>query len=155
MKKVLNAKKSNFFKSGFLVDNRGAIAVEFALVVPVLAILLVGMLDFGQMINRKMQISTLANIGAEYATQNSSDTVELKNFLESVAPFDATGLTATVTETCECDDGTVLLCSESCGGGEQSMRFYNINVSQPYELDLNIIGLGAFDLSSDSVIRLR
>jgi Flp pilus assembly protein TadG len=53
-------------------DDRGASLVEFALVLPVLALLLFGMLDFGKAFNYWIDQTHLANEGARWAVVNKN-----------------------------------------------------------------------------------
>jgi Flp pilus assembly protein TadG len=49
------------------IDERGAVLVEFALVLPLLLTLLLGMLDFGKAFNYWIDATHLANEGARWA----------------------------------------------------------------------------------------
>jgi Flp pilus assembly protein TadG len=49
-------------------DSRGAVAVEFALLLPFLLALLVGMLDFALAFNAQIQVSQAAQAGARAAS---------------------------------------------------------------------------------------
>jgi len=62
-------------------DERGAALVEFALVVPILLVLLMAMLDFGKAFNYWIDETQLASAGARWAVVNASqaDTKELRN----------------------------------------------------------------------------
>jgi Flp pilus assembly protein TadG len=53
-------------------DERGVSLVEFALVLPVLALLLFGMLDFGKAFNYWIDATHLANEGARWAVVNKN-----------------------------------------------------------------------------------
>lgn len=49
-------------------DGRGAVLVEFALLVPILLLLVFGIVDFGYMINRETMINNVSRDGAREAT---------------------------------------------------------------------------------------
>jgi Flp pilus assembly protein TadG len=53
-------------------DERGAALVEFALVVPILLVLLMAMLDFGKAFNYWIDETQLASSGARWAVVNAS-----------------------------------------------------------------------------------
>lgn len=53
-------------------DERGAIAVEFALIMPVLLMLVFGILEFGFMINRDMVVGNASRDGARTASLNGT-----------------------------------------------------------------------------------
>jgi Flp pilus assembly protein TadG len=52
-------------------DERGSSAVEFALVVPVLLLLVFGIINFGLVMAQKASLSNAARAGARYATVNA------------------------------------------------------------------------------------
>jgi hypothetical protein len=54
-------------------SDRGAAAVEFALVVPVLLIVVFGIIDFGRMLNAQLQVSEAAREGARAASVITGD----------------------------------------------------------------------------------
>ena len=45
-------------------DQRGAVAVEFALIMPMLCLLVFGVIEFGYMLNRDMMIGNTSRDGA-------------------------------------------------------------------------------------------
>lgn len=69
---------SNIFRS-FLHDVRGAIAVEGALIMTVLLFMALGVLDFGLMMSRKMEITNAVRAGAQYALVRKPVTDTLDN----------------------------------------------------------------------------
>jgi Flp pilus assembly protein TadG len=54
-----------------LLDRSGQSALEFALVVPFVLLLLLGLVDFGQAYNYKNDVTSLANEAARFASVNS------------------------------------------------------------------------------------
>jgi TadE-like protein len=54
-------------------SDRGAAAVEFALVVPVLLIVVFGIIDFGRMLSAQLQVSEAAREGARAASVITGD----------------------------------------------------------------------------------
>lgn len=54
-----------------LRSEEGQTLVEFALVLPILLLLVLGIFDFGAALNRKNQLNFLANTAARYAEVNS------------------------------------------------------------------------------------
>jgi Flp pilus assembly protein TadG len=66
--------------------DRGAVAVEFALLFPILLLLIFGMIDFGRALNAQITLTQAARTGARLAAVGS--TADL-----SAAQAAATGLT--------------------------------------------------------------
>lgn len=57
-----------------LKADRGAVAVEFALLLPVLVILVFGIMDFGQLFNAQETLTQAAREGARLAALNDPNT---------------------------------------------------------------------------------
>jgi Flp pilus assembly protein TadG len=71
-----------------VADERGASLVEFALVLPVLALLLFGMLDFGKAFNYWIDETHIAHEGARWAVVNKNPgagTGTLQQYLQQQA----------------------------------------------------------------------
>jgi Flp pilus assembly pilin Flp len=66
-------------------DDRGAAMVEFALVMPILLLVLLGIMDFGRALNYWINETHLANQGARWAVVNrnpgESDSESLQQYL--------------------------------------------------------------------------
>ncbi len=91
---------------------RGAAAVEFALVLPILVTVLLGSTDFGRVSYYTIAIANAARCGAEYASMNPYDsstqtawttgvTQAVANELSQSTAFDTSQLTVTVTNVTE------------------------------------------------------
>ncbi len=55
---------------GFMVETEGAALVEFTLFAPMLLVMVVGTMDLGLGVYRKMQVEDAAQAGVQYAMQN-------------------------------------------------------------------------------------
>ena len=92
--------------------DHGTSLVEVALVMPFLLLLLLGAIDFGRAYYLAMEVAGAAHAGAEYGSQNPTDTTGIKAAAKADAP-DLPGLVSTPTYGCECSDGTSF--SLNCG----------------------------------------
>ena len=54
-------------------DKRGLAAVEFAFVLPILALVLAGLIDFSRLASQRMQIRSAAQAGADYSLRYGWD----------------------------------------------------------------------------------
>lgn len=85
-------------------DARGATAVEFAVVAPILCLLMLGACDYGFMLYRQMQVDAAAAAGTAYVIANASNPWS-QNSVQTAAQT-ATSLgnsvTATATQTIGC-----------------------------------------------------
>jgi Flp pilus assembly protein TadG len=85
--------------SGQGARDRGAAAVEFALLLPVLLLLVFGIIDFGRALNAQVTLTQAAREGARLAALNQPNVV-------SRTQAAATGLSpVTVTVTSSCPTG--------------------------------------------------
>ena len=66
--------------------DRGAAAVEFALVLPLLLLLLVGIVQFGRVFSMQIQLSGAANDGARYLSVNPTDASGSRTRTRAAAP---------------------------------------------------------------------
>ncbi|WP_158213797.1 TadE family protein [Sphingopyxis bauzanensis] len=110
----------------------GAGAAEFALLLPIMVALLIGVIDVGRMAWTKMEVQAAARAGANYALVNAAQSfapVEIKAAVAS-----ATGLAVTpgepVKETgCLDASGATV---QPCGGSLVSGDYVSVPVSATY-----------------------
>jgi Flp pilus assembly protein TadG len=77
---------------------RGAAVVEFAVVSPVLILLLLGMIEYGRMIMVQQSLATAARVGARSAIVEETSASTAKNVVESfLAGVGVTGTNITVS----------------------------------------------------------
>lgn len=65
--------------------DRGAAAVEFALIVPILLLLVVGIIQFGRVFSLQIQLSGAANAGARYLAVHPTEPAEARNRTRAAA----------------------------------------------------------------------
>ena len=117
----------------FAPGERGASLVEFALMLPFLTLLLLGVIDFGRAYYVNVEVSNAAYTGALYGTQNHSDTTGMQNAATGDAP-DVAGITATATYGCECSDGSnaVPSCSTQPTCSVNVVNYVQVTTSATY-----------------------
>jgi len=93
------------------VRERGAEAVEFALVVPMFLLLVFGVVDFGYMINRDTMINNASREGARAGAFNPDQAAIntlVRQSLTTVEPIGTSPSKITVTVTCRTPLGSVI-----------------------------------------------
>jgi Flp pilus assembly protein TadG len=114
----------------------GSVAIEFALVAPIIALVAAGIADFGMLTSNSTALTATTRIGAEYARLHPSDTEGIQNFMQSSMSFTpALSFPTSFPQSCECDDSTSIACTESCataGRPSPNRVFITINASQPF-----------------------
>jgi Flp pilus assembly protein TadG len=81
-----------------LRDDRGAAAVEFALVLPVLLLLVFGIIDAGRMLNMQLALTQAAREGVRVVALGGTPADAQNRAIDAVFPV--TGATAAVNTTC-------------------------------------------------------
>lgn len=113
-------------------DDRGTAAVEFALVLSLVSLMLIGVADFGLAFYRSIQISDAVNYATTYKLNNPGAAladVEQKA-TDALAGLDA--LTVTASLTCSCDHAaqTCSAANEAaCGGVWREFIVVNASAS--------------------------
>lgn len=110
----------------------GQAVVELALCLPLLLLITAGVLDLSRAFYFADAVVGAARAGTEWASVNSSQSGAITS-IQNAALADASnlsGLTATASAACQCDDGTGVSCSSGhCSSG--AVRTY-VTVSTSY-----------------------
>jgi len=137
-------------------DRGGNVAVEFALALPVLIVMLTGLIDYGRATYDRMALETAARGAVQYARQAPSDTAGIR-----AAALNAGGVAATATVEvpapfCECPDGSSIGCTATCASGDAVRRFLSVTVRQDFEPLFPYPGLPSpLALAGSAVIRVQ
>jgi hypothetical protein len=114
----------------------GSVAVEFALVAPIVVLIAAGIVDFGMLATESAGLVATTRIGAEYARRYPDDTGGIQQVMQramSVAP--ALAFPASFMRHCECNDETPIACGQSCATAGRPVfnrAFIRITASQPF-----------------------
>jgi Flp pilus assembly protein TadG len=118
----------------------GAALVEFALVAPVMLLLLLGTIDLGRGYYMGLEMANAAHAGAEYGSQNPSNTAGITAAAKQSAPNLSSLTVATPTWGCECSDGTSYTancattptCTANASRGSNVVRRIQVQTSVVY-----------------------
>ena len=122
------------------VESNGAAAVEFAIIAPVLLLMIAGMIDFSLYIGTRIELEQALRAGGQYALKDFTDTTTITSAV--VNATDLTPLTVSydpATDSfCECPDGTPNTCPgnssyTACTGGERPGLFITISGSTTFD----------------------
>ncbi len=114
------------------VDERGAVAAEFALVLPILLILLFGMVQLGLTYQRQEAVHAAAREGARVASLPTTTTTQACN--RATSALSGTGFTAAPTCTASGD----------CSGSSGSVI---VTVIVSNSIEIPFFGSPSFDLT--------
>lgn len=115
-------------------DDCGVVAVEFALLAPLLFLLLFGMIQFGRAYNAKVELTAAVREGARVLALNSGDPVATTT---AAAPgLDVTSITVTTS-------------GSPCVAGTQAW----VTASYPFDLNIPFWQNSAVTISAKGVMR--
>lgn len=142
-------------------DERGAGAVELALIAPLLVGLLLGTVHFGSVAVHRMQMANAVRAGLQYASVRkpalgeNTDLTPINTAVESAAPA-ATNSDRSIVSSlyCECSDGTPTSCENSCETGNRSV-FIGIVMTESYASPLKMSGAATITLKATGSIRVN
>lgn len=124
-------------------DRSGASAAEFALIVPLLAVLIAAAIDFGGLISTRLQVASATHAGASYAAAQGFDEDAITTSITEGASIAVTA--ATPIETCGCPNAatgiTVAGCGTTCPSGGLSGNYVTVSASKDYTLIYSWPGL--------------
>lgn len=119
----------------FQRDERGASAIEFAMIASVLSIILLNVVDISQYMFRQMQVTGAVRAGAQYALVNPSNLSDalVASVVTNAGTLAGLVVTSDLTDNCGCSDGTKFRCSSvtTCSGATTGrvQRYATINAS--------------------------
>lgn len=139
----------------FVRNEKGVAAVEFALVAPILLLLLLGLADFGLAMRERMALASAARAGAERAWADSGDNAAITQAVQAAGTLDAAAITVAVTEFCECA-GTASACGVTCADGSTPATYVGVSVSEDFPLLLPYPGIGSpIALTGTAILRVQ
>lgn len=124
-----------FLVKKFQRDERGASAIEFAVIASFLSIILLNAVDISNYMYRQMQVTGAVRAGAQYALVNPSNLTDatVDAVVTNAGTLAGLVVTSDLTDNCGCSDGTKFLCSSvtTCGAGTTGrvQRYATINAS--------------------------
>jgi Flp pilus assembly protein TadG len=128
-------------------DRSGNVMLEFALALPILALLLVGLIDLGNFGLQKSAMLQGARAGAQYGivvysgvnSASTSDSANVNSTAQTATGL--TGVTATNTLFCECVSGTTVACTTTCGSGQTLKHYVRVNTTKSFNSVLSVATL--------------
>jgi Flp pilus assembly pilin Flp len=125
-------------------EDQGIAAVELALIAPVLALIIVAIVDFGMAFTRQMTLANGVRAGVQYAmvrrpVQGDTDAIRQTVADNAYVPL----ANATVTWVCECSGSgaPAPTCSVGDCGGADVNHSLTIAVTESYPLILSYPGI--------------
>lgn len=115
-----------------IVNRAGTATIEFALLAPLILLMLAAVLDFSMLLRTATCAAYAARVGSEYGSRQaaaSTDYTGMQNAALNSASGVA-GITATAKRSCQCSGGGSVSCEGTCS--ESTMQTYvQVTVQAP------------------------
>src|SRR5262249_10207930 len=137
----------------------GLAAVEFALIVPLLATAIICTVDLGLGVYRKMQVQNAAQAGAEYALTHGFLASTVTTATTSATSYSGIQATPAPAQFCGCPSGTGVTstaCGTNCAGGAQAGTYVTVSAQAVYNTLLPYPLLpSSYTLTAQSTVRTQ
>lgn len=137
----------------------GSATVEFALLLPMMLLLVLGAVDFARLFYSAITVASAARAGVQYGAQDTTkarDTAGMQTAAVNDAA-DLTGVTANAQFYCECSDGTRVNCvTGTCTGGSSPPVYVQVTVQKTFTTLIDYPGIPhTTALSRTAIMRAR
>ena len=137
-------------------NQRGSVLSEFAIVIPLVLLMIVGAVDFGRVWVLASVSANAAQAGAQYGSQSvplSANLAGIRTVVENdlgasavVRGSSEDGMTVddfTITPEryCECSGGAGIDCDDTCAGGVKPSVFVRVTVDSTFETIFDYPGI--------------
>jgi Flp pilus assembly protein TadG len=110
-------------------DENGNAIVEFALIAPVLMIMILGLVDAGRAIGANSRLGNGVTAALRYALSDPYATTAITQAAMSGSRYADGEATVNVARIYECPDGTVISASDTCAAGFKRI-FVQVNMTR-------------------------
>jgi len=131
------------FASRLLRDQRGAVAIEFALISSVLILLMVMAADLGLAMRHRSQMEGAARSGLQQALDSGASLADVQDMVLSATDLpSSTAPTATAVNQCYCAGSpSEIDCGSGTCGAAEKQEFVQVTLSQEHRWLLGFPGL--------------
>jgi Flp pilus assembly protein TadG len=143
----------------FLGCRQGNMAIEMAVIAPVLVLLMVGIADYGAGIYSKMQVQHAVQAGADFAMRNGFSANAISTAVANATPLPGLSVTPAPTQSCGCPNGTTVItatCGTACAAGGNAGVYVTISATATHTTLLPYPGMPeGFAFSAVSTVRIQ
>lgn len=144
----------------------GTSVIEFAFIAPAIAILIIGLSDFGLALWNQMQVTNAADAGAQYAAIAGWQSSGIQAAVTSATSYSAITAVPAPYEMCGCPDpnnpaaGTQNVgappCTQICGDESAAGTYVVVSAQAPYSTILPWPGITSpMNLTSVAYVRIK
>jgi len=143
----------------FRNDAHGAAAIEFGILVPLLALMVVSVIDIGLATYRKMQVESAAQAGVEYAIAHGFDTNAISAAVANATNSTVITASPAPIEYCGCATASGVnstTCGATCPGGGTAGTYTTVSAHANYWTIINYqVVPSSYAFSMQSTVRLQ
>lgn len=140
-------------------DTRGAAAIEFGIMIPLLSLMVVSVTDIGLAVYRKMQVENAAQAGAQYAIARGFDASGVSTAVKSATNSTAITASPEPVQFCGCPTSTgvsTVSCGTVCAGGAKAGTYAKVSAKATYNTLINYqIVADTYTYNAQSTARLQ
>lgn len=142
-----------------LHDRSGLAAVELALILPILTLLLAATLNLGMGLHAALEVRNAAQAGAQYAALKGFDATATASAVTSATSLAGISASPAPSQMCGCPTATgisTISCSSSCSDGSSPGSYARIDAQTSFTPPIAFPGLaGPYALSAHVTVRLQ
>jgi len=114
---------------GLANASEGNALIEFALVMPIVMLAIVGVADYGMQMYVVNSLEGAARAGMQVLAKNPGDTAAVESAVLGASTLSSAALSVSVGQMCQCADGSSADCSGTCADGGDVEVSYTIDAS--------------------------
>ena len=137
----------------------GSAAVEFAVIAPLIIVMLIFVIDLGIGFYRKMQVENAAQAGAQYAAVNGFSASSVSNAVLAATSFSGISASPAPTQFCGCPTSTGVTaasCSSACSGGSAPGTYVTVSAQADYSTIFNYPGMpSSYNFTAQATVRVQ
>jgi Flp pilus assembly protein TadG len=131
----------------------GAAAVEFALILPILFSVVVGIADFGIVMMRKNDINIVINTGFHYALLKSDDASAIERAMTNAISL--TPLIVSATQVCRCAEDMTASCNNQCSDMTSPAHYYRLEAETSVNPIFTVFLTNPYVIKTFAVVRVQ
>ncbi len=140
----------------YLRNELGVSGVEFALIAPMLVVLIGGIATGWSYSLQNNEMRDSVETAAKYFIQGGASETVAQSLALSAWPNRSAGGTVTVTKQCTCNGSAISCTTNVCADTTRPKIFYNINAAAVYvDMFIATAFLDGFQLRQSEVVRAR
>lgn len=140
-------------------DISGAAAIEFGVVVPMLALMVTAVIDIGLGVHSKMQLEDAAQAGVQWAIRNGFDATAISTAVTSATNNSTITATPAPVQYCGCASGSSIssaTCGTPCPDGAQAGTYVTVSAQATFNTMINYPAVpSTYNFATQSTARLR